>query len=99
MLNIKCDLLYADPPYNAREYVPNYHILETIAKYDYPQIRGITGLRNYDTQKSDFCKKDRIIAAFDNLIGNSKCKYILISYNNEGGICAQGDMCAHKLSG
>lgn len=84
VLGLKCDILYVDPPYNSREYVPNYHILETIAKYDYPQIHGITGLRNYDNQKSAFCKKDKVAAAFDCLIGNSKCKYILISYNNEG---------------
>lgn len=26
------DLVYIDPPYNQREYAPNYHILETIAR-------------------------------------------------------------------
>jgi adenine-specific DNA-methyltransferase len=33
------DVVYLDPPYNARQYSANYHILETIAKYDNPQIR------------------------------------------------------------
>jgi adenine-specific DNA-methyltransferase len=50
--------MYADPPYNAREYLPNYHVLETIARYDYPVIKGITGMREYDKQKSVFCKKN-----------------------------------------
>ncbi|MCG7851272.1 MAG: hypothetical protein MIO92_02000, partial [Methanosarcinaceae archaeon] len=36
---------------------PNYHLLETIAKYDNPEIRGVTGLRNYEKQKSSFCNK------------------------------------------
>ena len=38
------DVVYIDPPYNNRQYGDNYHILETIAKYDNPQIHGITGL-------------------------------------------------------
>ena len=29
----KYDIIYLDPPYNQRQYAPNYHILETIAKY------------------------------------------------------------------
>lgn len=80
----KCDLLYADPPYNSREYLPNYHILETIARYDYPKISGITGLRKYDDQKSVFCKKSTVADAFKTLVRDCKCRYILISYNNEG---------------
>lgn len=84
LLNKKCDLLYADPPYNSREYLPNYHILETIARYDYPVISGKTGVRNYDTQKSEFCKKNTVADAFEKLIRDCKCRYILISYNNEG---------------
>ena len=42
-LDICTDILYADPPYNSREYLPNYHVLETIARYDYPLIKGVTG--------------------------------------------------------
>lgn len=84
LLTEDCDLLYADPPYNAREYLPNYHILETIARYDYPEIHGISGMRNYDQQKSDFCKKNKVYGAFEKLIRDSHSKYMLISYNNEG---------------
>lgn len=80
----ECDLLYADPPYNSREYLPNYHVLETIARYDYPEIYGVTGMRSYENQKSDFCKKSKVAYAFERLIANCKAKYILISYNNEG---------------
>ena len=78
------DILYVDPPYNSREYLPNYHVLETIARYDYPDIYGITGMRKYENQKSDFCKKSKVAFAFENLIANCKAKYVLISYNNEG---------------
>ena len=39
------DILYLDPPYNARQYIANYHLLETVARYDSPKIKGLTGLR------------------------------------------------------
>lgn len=77
------DLLYADPPYNSREYLPNYHILETIARYDYPEIKGISGMRDYRHIKSPFCSKKNVEAAFENLMKLSNTRYLLISYNNE----------------
>lgn len=84
LLKVKSDLVYADPPYNSREYLPNYHILETIARYDSPVIRGVTGMRNYEEQKSEFCKKNTVYGAFEKLVRDCRSKYILISYNNEG---------------
>lgn len=84
ILNERYDLLYADPPYNSREYLPNYHILETIARYDYPKLKGVTGMRNYENQKSVFCKKNTVYRAFETLIRDCQSRYLLISYNNEG---------------
>lgn len=81
--SVSADLLYADPPYNSRQYLPNYHVLETIAKYDHPVISGVTGMRNYDEQKSEFCQKSKVRNAFEELIKKAKVKYIVISYNNE----------------
>ncbi len=77
------DLIYADPPYNSREYCPNYHILETIARYDYPLIKGITGMRPYSDLKSPFCSKRTVESAFEFLIKNCNTRFLLISYNNE----------------
>lgn len=82
--NIVGDLLYADPPYNSRQYPPNYHVLETIARYDNPQIHGVTGMRNYQHQKSDFCTVRGVEGAFRRMIENANVRYVLISYNNEG---------------
>ncbi|HHY91405.1 MAG TPA: DNA adenine methylase, partial [Clostridiales bacterium] len=82
---IEADLLYCDPPYNERQYISNYHILETIAKYDSPPLHGITGVRAYgEEEKSLYSKKKEASAAFDDLIRKAKCRYILVSYNNEG---------------
>lgn len=81
---ISGDLLYADPPYNARQYLPNYHVLETIARYDNPVIKGVTGMREYEEQKSDFCRKGAVKRAFETMIENAQVRYVIISYNNEG---------------
>lgn len=78
------DVLYLDPPYNARQYCSNYHVLETIARYDNPKLSGITGLRDSTGQKSKFCSKRIVADVFEDLIKNAQFKYIFLSYNNEG---------------
>ena len=81
---IQGDVLYLDPPYNARQYCSNYHVLETIARYDYPELKGKTGLRESNGQKSKYCSKKTSESEFENLITNANFKYIFLSYNNEG---------------
>ncbi|ONI46219.1 modification methylase [Epulopiscium sp. SCG-B10WGA-EpuloA2] len=81
---IKGDILYLDPPYNARQYCANYHLLETISKYDAPNIKGKTGLRDYTIQKSLYCSKKTVEATFEDIIQKANFKYIFVSYNNEG---------------
>lgn len=78
------DILYLDPPYNARQYCTNYHVLETIARYDSPELKGKTGLRSYKTQKSQFCSSRTVAGAFESVIKNANFQYIFLSYNNEG---------------
>ena len=83
ILQIEGDILYLDPPYNSRQYSSNYHLLETVSKYDEPNLKGLTGLRE-DSFKSDFCSKKKAASALEMVIKNAKFKYIFLSYNNEG---------------
>ena len=80
--SISGDILYLDPPYNARQYGANYHLLNTIAEYKTFEPKGKTGLREYN--KSDYCSKSAVRDSFENLIADAKFKYIVLSYNNEG---------------
>lgn len=76
------DILYLDPPYNARQYGANYHLLNTIAKYDTFAPKGKTGLRSY--YRSSYCKAGEVKESFENLIKNARFRYVFFSYNNEG---------------
>ena len=78
------DVLYLDPPYNSRQYCSNYHVLETIARYDSPILKGVTGLRESTGQKSGYCSAKTVAAVFEDLIANADFKFIFLSYNNEG---------------
>ena len=63
---IECDVLYLDPLYNHRQYGANYHVLETIAAYDSPQLKGVTGMREYT--KSDYCRSHSAQKVMEQLI-------------------------------
>ncbi len=79
---IKGDILYLDPPYNGRQYGANYHILNTIAKFDTFVPKGKTGIREY--YRSNYCRKGEVLNSFTALLKNAQFKYIFLSYNNEG---------------
>lgn len=81
---IQCDVLYIDPPYNERQYAPNFHVLESLSIWDKAELVGKTGQRDYSSKKSLYCLKREAVKAFEDLIVNSNAKYIVLSYNNEG---------------
>ena len=58
--------------------------METLAKWDSPNIKGKVGLRPYEHQKSLYSQKTNCKEAFADLIVNADVGYILMSYNNEG---------------
>ena len=81
--HISGDILYMDPPYNERKYSTNYHILETIAYGDMPEIKGKAGVR-CDGVISKFNSRRNALNALEDIIKNAKFKYIFLSYNDEG---------------
>jgi adenine-specific DNA-methyltransferase len=81
---ISGEILYLDPPYNTRQYASNFHVLESIAVWDKQPLRGKTGLRQYDDQKSDFSTKSKAAAALESIVTQAKFDFIALSYNNEG---------------
>lgn len=83
------DLVYLDPPYTKRQYASYYHILETVALGDEPEVEGVAGLRPWKGLASDFCYKTRALKTLSRLVGGLKAERVLLSYSNEGHICMQ----------
>ena len=44
------DILYIDPPYNTRQYAPNYHLLETVSRYDSKRFKSKRRYRHLTKQ-------------------------------------------------
>jgi len=83
------DLVYLDPPYTKRQYASYYHILETVALGDEPQVEGVAGLRPWKGLASVFCYKTKALDALLRLIQNLSAQRVLLSYSSEGHICIQ----------
>lgn len=84
---IKGDVLYLDPPYNTRQYIDNYHVLENILKWEKPTLFGKTKKFKREPLKSKYSRKNEAFNAFNELINNADVQHIFLSYNNEGIIC------------
>ena len=81
--SVKADLVYIDPPYNSRQYCDAYHLLENVAVWNKPKVYGVAKKMDRTNLKSRYCT-NKAVEAFDELIKNCNCKYILVSYNNTG---------------
>lgn len=82
--DISGDILYLDPPYTKNQYSVQYHLLETIALYDEPDLKGKTGARDTSKQASKFSKPGDVHIEFEKIIAKAKFKYIILSYSSDG---------------
>lgn len=80
------DTVYLDPPYTKRQYAAYYHILETIALGDEPEVEGVCGIRPWREKASDFCYKTRAAKAIERLVSSLPARRIFLSYSTEGHV-------------
>ena len=83
------DLLYMDPPYNQHRYFTNYHIWETLVRWDNPEPYGVA-MKRIDSREahthSVFNKRKLMPPAFKDVITKAKAKTVVVSYNNESWV-------------
>lgn len=82
--DIDCDILYLDPPYTKNKYSVQYHILETLIRYDNPILKGITGTRDMSWISQSWSTNNTVHIEFENTIAKTKSKYIVLSYSSDG---------------
>lgn len=86
-------VVYADPPYAFVHYSRFYHAMETLVKYDYPELQQIRndvvkGRYRSERHQSPFCIRTQVKGAFLDLFDGVKSSGsdLLLSYSNTGMI-------------
>ncbi len=92
----KINIAYLDPPYNQHPYGSNYHVLNTIALWDKPEINKQIFINGKKTNKSAirtdwrierrslYNYKNKATEALDKLIQTINSDYVLLSYSTDG---------------
>lgn len=80
------DVVYLDPPYTKRQYAAYYHVLETIAHGDEPEVDGVTGLRPWKDKASPFCYSRRALSAIKRLVRTQNAERLFLSYSSQGHV-------------
>lgn len=82
-------LVYLDPPYNQHRYFTNYHIWETLVRWDKPEAYGVAQKRldaKDDCTHSAYNRKREMPQALQKLITEVRTDTLVLSYNNESWI-------------
>jgi len=96
------DLMYLDPPYNQHRYFTNYHIWETLVRWDAPEHYGVACKRidsRDEVTKSVFNKKREMPLALREVIQRAKAEVLVLSYNDESWMTAEQMMRALRDAG
>lgn len=80
----RADVIYIDTPYNNRQYAPNYHLLENVARNEQPELKGATRIFDWSDLKSDYSSVRNAENAFSNLMSALNGRHVVVSYSSEG---------------
>jgi adenine-specific DNA-methyltransferase len=89
------DLAYIDPPYNQHRYFTNYHIWETLVRWDDPDHYGVACKRldsRDDGTKSVFNRRREMPLALRDVILRVSADVVVVSYNDESWVAAEDMM-------
>lgn len=93
-VDVDADVVYLDPPYNRHSYLGNYHVWETLVRFDAPEVYGVVQKRReVQTKKSRFNRQAAFVAAFTDVVDRLRARHIVVSYSNEGAV-AEDDVVA-----
>jgi adenine-specific DNA-methyltransferase len=83
------DLAYLDPPYNQHRYFTNYHVWETLVRWDAPAAYGVA-CKRIDSRdpatKSAFNARRQMPAALRHVVETVDCGVLVLSYNDEAWV-------------
>jgi adenine-specific DNA-methyltransferase len=83
----EADVAYLDPPYNQHSYLGNYHVWETLVRWDEPEVYGVACKRvDCRDYASDFNSRPRAAAALAELVRTVRAKHLVVSASDEGHV-------------
>ncbi|HSV73031.1 MAG TPA: DNA adenine methylase [Chthonomonadales bacterium] len=81
----EADVVYLDPPYNQHSYRGNYHVWETLVRWDMPEVYGVACKRtDCRTHLSAFNSRRQHAEALGRLLGALRCRTVVLSLSDEG---------------
>lgn len=85
----RADFAYLDPPYNQHRYFTNYHVWETLVRWDSPEHYGVACKRldaRDGATKSPFNGRREMPRAMASVIERTKADVVVVSYNDESWV-------------
>lgn len=81
----EADVAYIDPPYNQHSYLGNYHVWESLARWDKPAVYGVACKRlDVRERGSVFNSRPRCAAALRELLELVRARVLIVSFSDEG---------------
>lgn len=81
------DVAYLDPPYNQHRYFTNYHVWETLVRWDEPDHYGVACKRldaRDPATASPFNRRREMPGALAGIIADVPAEVVMVSFSNEG---------------
>jgi adenine-specific DNA-methyltransferase len=74
-----------DPPYNQHSYLGNYHVWESLVRWDKPAVYGVA-MKRVDVRErtSPFNRRGRIADALREALDAVRARYLVVSFSDEG---------------
>ena len=84
------DVAYVDPPYNQHSYLGNYHVWESLVRWDKPDVYGIACKRaDCRERRSAFNSRPRFDTAIQDLLAAIQAPVVVVSFSNEGWLARE----------
>jgi adenine-specific DNA-methyltransferase len=82
---LEADVAYIDPPYNQHSYLGNYHVWESLVRWDKPSVYGVACKRlDVRQRRSVFNSRPGFAAVMGRLLASVRAPVLIVSFNNEG---------------
>lgn len=82
---VEADVAYIDPPYNQHSYLGNYHVWESLIRWDKPEVYGVACKRlDVRDRRSVFNSRPKFADSLRRLLNTVRAEIILVSFSDEG---------------